>query len=241
MIGIYRIRNKANGMMYIGSTINFNKRVIHHRSSLKCGNHQNVGLQEDYDIYGSDSFVYEMVKEFDRIGTHQLRLQERIEIDSHNFDDLYNVVKDTFGGGAEVHCKETYLLDLKGNILKAFNSTIECYKYLGYRNPDYSYLNTSTKRSRFYRIVTKEFYDNNYKEIMTWDSLTSFDKRKQAKRLIQLRKMITVTDIVTGSTTEYNNMKEFANKIGRHVETVRLAIKNNRLVSERFKVSKLVK
>jgi len=57
-MGIYKIENKANKMIYIGSTTNFDKRKKKHIEDLKNGDHCNFKLQNDYDKYGENNFNF---------------------------------------------------------------------------------------------------------------------------------------------------------------------------------------
>lgn len=239
MKGIYKITNNITGMMYIGATMNASKRFEHHKSVMKTHKHKNKALREDVINYGLNNFSFEMIQEFDKISLEDLRRREALEIAKYDFDDLYNVVKDTFGGGAEVHCKETYLLDLGGNILKTFNSTIECFKYLGYKNPDYTWLNTETKRKGIYRIVTKEFYDNNFKEIKSWTTESTFEYNNRIKRLKALKKIVYVTDTLEGTTKEYATVSDAARSLNVTCEGIRVAIKEDRLLQKRYSFRKL--
>ena len=239
MTGIYKITNLVTGKMYIGSTTNYTKRCENHMSLLRTGKHKNTALQEDVIEYGLKNFKFEMIQEYQNISTDDLKRREMLEIEYRGLENLYNKVIDTFGGGAEVNCKETYLLDLNGNILRVFDSTIECFKYLGYSVPDYTYLNTPTKRKKIYRIVTKEFYDSNINEIKSWCNESTYEYQTRLKRLKQLKKVIYVTDNTTGYKTEYKNMANAARAIGVSPETVRLALKDGRsLVGGRYTLSK---
>jgi group I intron endonuclease len=60
--GIYKITNTINGKIYIGSTINFDKRVYDHISKLNNNSHYNFYLQNDWNRYGSDSFRFEIIE-----------------------------------------------------------------------------------------------------------------------------------------------------------------------------------
>lgn len=239
MKGIYKITNNITGMMYIGATMNASKRFEHHKSVMKTRKHRNKALLEDVINYGLNNFSFEMIQEFDKISLEDLRRREALEIAKYDFDDLYNAVKDTFGGGAEVHCKETYLLDLGGNILKTFNSTIECFTFLGYKRPDYNWLNTETKRKRMYRIVTKEFYENNFDEIKSWNTESTFEYKNRIKRLKLLKKMVYVTDTIEGTTKEYASVNDVARSLNVTCEGIRVAMKDNRLFQKRYSFRKL--
>lgn len=59
--GIYCIRCKVNNKAYIGSSTDIKNRWTNHKSSLKAGKHNNKQLQEDYNKYGADSFLYSIL------------------------------------------------------------------------------------------------------------------------------------------------------------------------------------
>lgn len=60
--GIYQIRNKNNGRIYIGSAKEFKRRFRGHHNSLVKRKHKNRHLQEDFIIFGTESFVFEVLE-----------------------------------------------------------------------------------------------------------------------------------------------------------------------------------
>ena len=56
--GVYCIRCKVNNKAYIGSSVDIKSRWSSHKSLLRTGKHTNKQLQEDYNKYGADSFLY---------------------------------------------------------------------------------------------------------------------------------------------------------------------------------------
>lgn len=60
--GIYRIRNKANGKFYIGSTRNFRKRMREHLCNLRNNCHPNIHLQRSFNKHGETKFLFEIVE-----------------------------------------------------------------------------------------------------------------------------------------------------------------------------------
>ena len=56
MIGIYKIENKVNGKVYIGQSIDIEKRWKSHISYLNKGIHRNKHLQSAWDKYGEGNF-----------------------------------------------------------------------------------------------------------------------------------------------------------------------------------------
>ena len=56
--GVYCIRCKVNNKAYIGSSVNIKSRWYSHKGELRRGKHRNKLLQEDYNKYGADNFLY---------------------------------------------------------------------------------------------------------------------------------------------------------------------------------------
>jgi len=65
LMGVYKIENIINKMIYIGSTNNFERRKSQHLNDLNNSKHCNFKLQKDYDKYGEDAFVFFMIKNVD--------------------------------------------------------------------------------------------------------------------------------------------------------------------------------
>lgn len=59
--GIYFIRNKRNGHLYIGSSKNVEGRLRTHKFQLCKGSHRNLALQEDFKHWGSSAFDFRLV------------------------------------------------------------------------------------------------------------------------------------------------------------------------------------
>lgn len=56
--GIYRIRNKVNGKVYIGSSVDVNIRLYDHLNDLKGNRHANIILQRSFDKHGETTFEF---------------------------------------------------------------------------------------------------------------------------------------------------------------------------------------
>jgi group I intron endonuclease len=57
--GIYVIRNVRTGSAYVGQSKNMRKRIADHLNLLRSGRHRNPHLQNAWNLYGEDSFVWE--------------------------------------------------------------------------------------------------------------------------------------------------------------------------------------
>jgi subtilase family serine protease len=61
-IGIYKILNRKNNKVYIGSSIVLNKRKYKHFWMLRKGIHPNVYLQKSYNKNGEDTFDFQIIE-----------------------------------------------------------------------------------------------------------------------------------------------------------------------------------
>lgn len=64
--GIYKIENKVNGKVYIGESLDIERRWNEHREDLDNNKHHSFKLQNDWNKYGEDNFKFEVIKEIDK-------------------------------------------------------------------------------------------------------------------------------------------------------------------------------
>ena len=79
-IGIYQIKNKKNGLIYIGSSNNIDKRWKEHKRELNSNRHKNRFIQADWNEFGEDEFEFLIIEECD--------VDERYEIEQEYLDRL---------------------------------------------------------------------------------------------------------------------------------------------------------
>lgn len=60
--GVYKITNLVNGKIYIGSTNNLSKRRNEHFCLLRQNKHSNPYLQNAWDKYGEQAFIFEVLE-----------------------------------------------------------------------------------------------------------------------------------------------------------------------------------
>lgn len=92
--GVYRIFNKRNQRVYIGSCKEFKRRSTQHLNALKRGVHSNKYLQADFDKHGSDEFVFQVLEivdggKNDRTDKEQIYLSKLYD----NCQQCYNMSK----------------------------------------------------------------------------------------------------------------------------------------------------
>lgn len=86
--GIYEIRNKINGHIYIGSSSDIEKRWWRHKGFLKNGNHHSKHLQNAWNKYGEENFVFDIIMFCDE---DRLLLEEQKFLDE--WKPEYNICK----------------------------------------------------------------------------------------------------------------------------------------------------
>lgn len=61
--GIYTIKNKVNGKIYVGSSNNIKRRWKQHRERIEKGEHSNEHLVSAWNKYGENSFEFSVIEE----------------------------------------------------------------------------------------------------------------------------------------------------------------------------------
>lgn len=62
-IGVFQIRNITNGKIYIEASVNLDKIFNRHRSELNFNGHRNAVLQKEWNEFGENNFVFEILSE----------------------------------------------------------------------------------------------------------------------------------------------------------------------------------
>jgi hypothetical protein len=60
--GVFVIRNKNNGRVFLGSSMNLKNQYVTAKMILNMGRFFNADLQADWITYGEDSFEYEILE-----------------------------------------------------------------------------------------------------------------------------------------------------------------------------------
>jgi len=76
---IYKITNKITNDFYVGSAVNFNNRKWGHISSLRKNKHKNIFVQNSWNKYGEDAFIFEVIEVVDRKENLIIREQHWID------------------------------------------------------------------------------------------------------------------------------------------------------------------
>jgi hypothetical protein len=60
--GVFQVKNLANGKILLGSSLNLEGPMNAHRFMLTVRSHRNKALQKDWDEFGPDRFVFEILE-----------------------------------------------------------------------------------------------------------------------------------------------------------------------------------
>jgi group I intron endonuclease len=60
--GVYQVKNTVNGKILLGSSLNLEGPLNRHKFMLKIGSHTNKALQKEWDEFGSEKFVFEILE-----------------------------------------------------------------------------------------------------------------------------------------------------------------------------------
>lgn len=60
-MGVYQIKNKRNGKLYIGSTKNLLGKINSHKFQLKNGLHPNREMQKEFKEIGEEGFSFDIL------------------------------------------------------------------------------------------------------------------------------------------------------------------------------------
>jgi group I intron endonuclease len=106
--GIYKITNLKNSKVYIGSTNCFRIRFSRHKTELRNNIHNNSYLQNSWNKYGEESFIFEIVEMV--VDLNSLREREQFWMDklmSYERKNGYNILTSAYNAQGFRHSEET--------------------------------------------------------------------------------------------------------------------------------------
>lgn len=104
VVCIYQIKSRKTGALYIGSTIDYKKRVYCHLYYLKTKKHQNQRLQNHVNKYGKEDLVFSILEIV--VGLKELLLKrEQFYLDA--FSPSFNILKIAGSPLGTKHTEET--------------------------------------------------------------------------------------------------------------------------------------
>lgn len=106
--GIYAIINIANDMIYVGSSKQINVRKNQHFSMLKNNKHYNKKLQNAWNNYGEDNFVFKILENVETIEHLSVIEQKYLNLfESYKREKGYNICQIAESCAGRQHTEET--------------------------------------------------------------------------------------------------------------------------------------
>lgn len=102
--GIYKITCTANNKVYIGLSSNLEQRIKAHISKLTHGTHTNKHLQAAWDLYGENSFTFDIIEYCDDV--NMLKEREIFYISKYKSDNREYGFNNTAGGDGLNYCTD---------------------------------------------------------------------------------------------------------------------------------------
>lgn len=92
MTGIYKITFIGTERVYIGSSFKLKTRRSTHLTELRANRHHSIKLQNAYNKYGEDNFIFEVLEELDNLTRDELFQREQYYMENYSsFKDGYNM------------------------------------------------------------------------------------------------------------------------------------------------------
>jgi group I intron endonuclease len=60
--GVFQVKNTVNGKVFLGSSLNLQGPLNAHRFMLTIGSHRNKTLQKEWNEFGEEKFVFEILE-----------------------------------------------------------------------------------------------------------------------------------------------------------------------------------
>ena len=83
--GIFRITNNVNGKIFLGKGVNVRGILNSQQAQLQFGSHRNRDLQQEYNRFGAEQFIFEIV---DQLETSD-RMPEQVKEDLEALEELW--------------------------------------------------------------------------------------------------------------------------------------------------------
>jgi group I intron endonuclease len=174
--GIYNIVNLINGKVYIGSTRNFDERFSNHLIELRINNHGNKHLQNSFNKYGEENFIFKIVKvlntdnDIERTSLEQKFINEYLD----KWNECFNIAKKTIQnfskGGHKITKKREPMSEETKNKIR--NTKLEYYQ--------------SDDGQRLIKRLAEEKEGKTYEEIYGEERAAEIKKDISEKKLIQM-------------------------------------------------------
>lgn len=196
MKGIYKIENIKNGKIYIGSSIDIDKRIDRHKNELIKNKHVNSHLQRDFNKYGIDYYTFECIElcDDDNLRVLEQKYLDEIFSNEEYYRKYYNIGKEATGGDnlSNNPNRLEIIKKIKNGLFKRYNNESELDKLKrrenlkGLNNPNFGKKWCKEKRDRM--SLQRKGMESKIKG-KSYEDIYGEDKAKILKENISKRMM----------------------------------------------------
>ena len=191
MMGVYKILNIVDGKIYVGSSVDIQRRIKCHMHELRKGTHNNKYLQSAWNKYGENSFEFSVIEEVSDKSILRDREQYYIQLTNcSNHSIGYNLLNNT-NVGLGVSASD----EIKAKIRKACS---------GEKNGNYGRKHTEEELKRMY---TNRWGDNYVKKPRVYKHKSDEEKQLSRKRMSEKMKHQIVSEETRRKLSEYRKGK----------------------------------
>ena len=94
-MGVFQIKNIRNSKVLIDYSIDMESKWNRHKMELKFGNHRNRNFQKDWNEYGEENFVFDVLSELKKSEEEninynkELKILQDMVIEELNIENIY--------------------------------------------------------------------------------------------------------------------------------------------------------
>lgn len=90
-MGVFQIKNIVNNKVFIDNSTDMMAKWNRHKVELKFGSHRNKSLQKDWNEYGEDNFVFEILSELKHKNKENVNYQAELKVLEEMVIDELNI------------------------------------------------------------------------------------------------------------------------------------------------------
>ncbi len=94
-MGVFQIKNIKNNKVLIDHSIDMESKWNRHKMELKFGNHRNRNFQKDWNEYGEENFVFDVLSELKKSEEENINYNKELKtlqdmvIEELNIENIY--------------------------------------------------------------------------------------------------------------------------------------------------------
>lgn len=258
--GIYQIRNKIDGKIYIGSSKNIHVRWNSHISAFKRGDHANIHLQKAWEKYGSDAFefsILERVNDLNNLKNREQYWMDKLQpfgsigynmcptTNSYSFGDkkpqsMRDKLKKPKSAIHIQHMRESaphrqnvMIFDLKGNHIFTAMSRGHAAEYM------YETFGLSYRRQNIGSYCNGVIHQNRTGYIFMWEkdyvvNPSLLEERLNYKARVANAKSVVRISMDFKTISIFQTYKEAEEQTGLNSATITNVIRNNAIVNGEY-------